>query len=290
MFIIKGMASFTQPPDPWSTTTPAWGVPVPSVSPPEPDPSSVGGLIELLNIQRQLLEDVATGVVLFNSDGTANPTYQARAAKIRAELRRRGVDDPFPWRSLSDWWGRCSREWGTYQERRDALSAFLYPVTDVLEHDGDAHALHDGPVSVAETSAELERRIAGLKDEYARARHLDDYQDVGRRSRAILIDAVNMVWRPSMCSAGEEPPRTDDAKNRFDQIVASRLSGSSYEQLRGWFKSTWALANRTTHSGTAARMSAFASGQATLALTRTLFLMLEEMDSEEVVFPSRRSD
>ncbi len=122
----------------------------------------------------------------------------------------------------------------------------------------------------------VEGRIAGLISEFASAHDLDGWQDVGRRSREILIDAVNLVYDESMCPDGEPVPKRSDAKGRLDQILKTRLAGSSYEQLRGWFRQSWALANTTTHAATAPKTAAFASGQSAVALARALQLLAQE--------------
>lgn len=124
--------------------------------------------------------------------------------------------------------------------------------------------------------AALESRITGLMKEYENADSLDGYQDVARRSREILIDAVNLVYEPSMCPAGEDQPQGANAKRRFELILACKVGGRSNKDLRGWFNATWDLVQSTTHSGSAARAAAFASGQSALTLARMLHVLLRD--------------
>ncbi|WP_139820975.1 hypothetical protein [Krasilnikoviella flava] len=208
-------------------------------------------------------------------DKDADRRYRERAHRIRAALRQRGVNDPFPWSDLSAWWDRCS-ELGTYRERRSLLRESYEPVQAELERMGDSHELLDVALTTEARWAPLESRIAGLVAEYGSARDLDQWQDVGRRSREILKDAVNLVYDESMCPDGTEVPKRGDAKARFDQIISARLAGPSFEQLRAWFNRSWSLANAATHSATAPRTAAFASGQSAVALARTLHLLARE--------------
>jgi hypothetical protein len=215
-------------------------------------------------------------------DKNADRRYRERARNIRAALRQRGLNDPFPWPDLSAWWDRCS-DLGTYRERRTLLRESYEPVQAELENTGDSHELLDVELTTEAKWAPLESRIAGRIYEYGSARDLDQWQDVGRRSREILKDAVNLVYDESMCPEGDVVPKRGDAKARFEQIISARLAGSSFEQLRGWFNRSWTLANAATHSATAPKTAAFASGQSAVVLARTLHLLAHETAPTPVI-------
>ncbi len=243
----------TYNPDPWDT-------PIASVAEPEPDPSTLEGLIALLDLQFKWLVKVSRSEILYKSDGVEE-TYRARSRQIREALKRYGLADPFPWRTAEDFWDKFCGQWGTYWERKQALRAAYEPVESALL------ALQENPnklqsIALAPDAAwaALESRITGLMKEYENADSLDGYQDVARRSREILIDAVNLVYEPSMCPAGEDQPQGANAKRRFELILACKVGGRSNKDLRGWFNATWDLAQSTTHSGSAARAAAFAFG------------------------------
>lgn len=262
-------------PEPWARSPSE----APSAPPtePEPDPSTLEGLIDLLDLQFKWLIKVSRSEILYKSDGVEE-TYRARSRKIREALRRYGVTDPFPWRTAEDFWDKFCVQWSTYRERKQALLNEYEPVERALE------ALQQNPDKLQSIAlapdvawAALESRISGLMREYEAADALDGFQDVARRSREILIDAVNLVYEPSMCPPGEVQPQGANAKRRFELVVASKVGGKSNKDLRGWFKATWDLAQATTHSGSAARAGAFASGQSALTLARMLHIL--ERDS-----------
>jgi hypothetical protein len=54
----------------------------------------------------------------------------------------------------------------------------------------------------------LEACLEGLKDEFDKATARDDWQDVGRRAREIMIDAADLVFEDSMI------PPDESAKGR----------------------------------------------------------------------------
>lgn len=274
------MTSNTPFPDPWATGTPARGTPAVPASEPEPDPSTLDGLIDLLDVQFRWLVKVSRAEILYKNDGVEE-TYRARSRKIRDALKQYDIEDPFPWRSAEDFWARFCVQWDNFRDRKQGLLDKYEPVESALE------ALRDNPhklqaIALAPSAAwaSLEGRITGLMKEYETADALDAFQDVGRRSREILIEAVNLVYEPPMCPDGEEQPQRANAKRRFELILAAKVGGTSNKNLRDWFKATWDLAQSTTHSGSAARAAAFASGQSALTLARMLHILVHDTAPE----------
>jgi hypothetical protein len=120
------------------------------------------------------------------------------------------------------------------------------------------------------TWADIQVRLDGLKAEIDAASSIDDLQDVGRRSREILIDAANLVFEESMIPTEDEPPKAGDAKKRIEYILNSRMSGSSHAELRTLVRESWDLANKVTHSANIGRVDAFAAAQAAIIVVRVL--------------------
>lgn len=271
-----------------------WGLSPDPVPEPEPDPSTISGLTELVERQFDLLIDVSRSEVSFN-DREKDALYRERNRVLRRALTTRGLDSPFSWRTLRDWWNYCQPKWPTYRDRRDGLEALVYPLLDALEVLADAAAeLHDpGERLPAGSWAALNGRIAELKAEFAAARTLDGYQDVARRSREILIDAVNLAYDDSMCPADDEVPKGANAKRRFDQLVQSTFGGSSAKDTRAWFNASWDLAQKTTHAASASEVTAFATGQSALTLARAIQMIglsraREHHQAEDSVPPQNR--
>src|SRR5437773_4863575 len=96
----------------------------------EPEGSKLDDLIFLVERQRDLLAAIATGTSIdVDNDGI----YKRRRRKIRSNLARRSIEDPFPWPDLYQWWGFCAApRFHRYQERRDYLHTVTEPVLTAL--------------------------------------------------------------------------------------------------------------------------------------------------------------
>lgn len=235
----------------------------------EPDASegAIGGLIRLIEQEKAQMVAVATGGPRIDGE---NPGYKKRRRAISSGLRRLNVDDPNPHGDLWQWYGHWSAELLTYASRRQYISALFEPTLSRLRNLLDGYGLDDPHVGDAPIDwPDLEVRLDELKARLAAAQSLDDRQDVGRRAREIIIDAVNLAFDESMVTDGDSP-KAADAVARFDWIVRARFSGSSNEKLRAVCKSTWQLAQRVTHNAGATELEVWLTAQVTVVLVRTL--------------------
>jgi hypothetical protein len=114
----------------------------------------------------------------------------------------------------------------------------------------------------------VDHRLDGLKAEYDAAEILDDLQDVGRRSREILIDAANLVFHDWMVQPGGEVPSPNDAKARIDGFLDQAAAGKAREDLRRVLRASHTLNNTVTHSNHTTRAETFAAAQATVLMVR----------------------
>ena len=228
-----------------------------------PAGASLDELITLVELQQGLLTAVATGGPQMK---TVDWVYKERRQRTRRGLRDLGVADPFPWTGLWEWYG----VWGTfggYAGRRQHIESLAAPVLDELRERRDATGLADWGEGTIER---LERRLDGLRTTFETASTLDDYQDVGRRAREILIDLGQIAFDESMLAEGQPVPGRGDAKARLDIVFERRFAGSANEEMRRFMKAAVALANSVTHSGDTAAVHAFAVAQATLLLIRVV--------------------
>jgi hypothetical protein len=171
---------------------------------PEPDLSTVDALIQEVERQAALLTAVATGGPLIEN---VKWDYQNRRRRLVAALERRGLEYPFPWQDLWQWYGYWTGPGalGTYASRRSAIRELVAPTIAALERQRDGLSVNDPDGGVL-AWADLDGRVAGLAAELSHAADRDDLQDVGRRSREILIDCERLLADRSLVPTGQAPP------------------------------------------------------------------------------------
>jgi hypothetical protein len=84
---------------------------------PEPDVTTIDGLVQELEAQSQLLISVATGGPRIDA---VQGDYQRRRQRVVPALQRRGLEYPFPWPDLWQWYGHWSANLGSYASRQDS--------------------------------------------------------------------------------------------------------------------------------------------------------------------------
>ena len=173
----------------------------------DPDRLTIARLRELVETQVDTVVAVATGSPI----DSQRAGYRNRLTRLRRALRSRGLHDPFRWPDVDHVWAWAKR-WDTYDERRAEIRKLGKPLLDQLENLERSGRVDDWGGSPDEWT-EIEQRLKGLRNEMDHATALDDYQDVGRRSREVLIHAVNLVFAPEMVPDGKEQPKEADAKS-----------------------------------------------------------------------------
>jgi hypothetical protein len=235
----------------------------------EPDGSSIEGVTTLLQRQQETLNAVATNQDVGIKQNEAR--YHARQKRIAAGLKRIGMSNPFPWRSLWEWHGRWTAgDMPRYRDRRGFIAGLVNPVYEELERRASAASVADWSAEAVPTWEALNERLEALKVELDRGASVDDFQDVGRRAREIIIDGVNLIFDDSMVPEGEDVPKTSDAKSRLDMYLAKRLSGPARADIRKLLRIPWDAAQVLTHFDDATRVDAYAIAQATVLVIRTL--------------------
>ncbi len=235
---------------------------------PVPDLSAVDALIDELERQAALLTTVATGGADFRNKHLQRE-YKERRRRLVDALEERGLAYPFPWQDLPQWHGYWTgKNLRTWHERRVAIQERVDPTLDMLEQQRSGLRVSD-PGSGALTWADLDARVDELIAELDGSSSRDDLQDVGRRSREILIDCAQLLADPSLVPAGQAPPKAADAKAWLELFLAARASGSHRDALRRLIRAAWDLAQTVTHGNTD-QVEAFAAAQATVLIVRTL--------------------
>ncbi len=94
--------------------------------------------------------------------------------------------------------------------------------------------------------------------------------DIGLRCRDIAADAMDVVFRPEMVSAGERAPSRQDAEERLRLYLGARAGGKSNEAMRAFLRATLKLAHARAHSARTGRATAVAAAQGLLSFVRAL--------------------
>ncbi len=243
--------------------------------PRRPDLTTVEGLIEAVEKQAALLTTVSTGGERIEN---VNGEYKKRRRDLTSALKPRGLAYPFPCSDLWEWHGHWSSgRFPSYASRRTHIRELVAPTLDALHEQRQGHGLVDPGSLIGQdpTWSAVEARVLGLASELITASTKDDWQDVGRRCREIVIDCGRLLADPALVPAGQEPPKAADAKAWLGLYLARWAAGRSRDELRQLLKAAWDLAQKVTH-GDLGRVETFAVAQATVLIVRTLQQLNEE--------------
>lgn len=233
--------------------------------------ASIGQLMELVERQANVIVATSTGQGRFDD---FDADYQRNDRVLVAQFKRLRLTPPFPWRSLWEWHGFYSQELPTYASRRTHVAALKREALDRLDEQARGLTVHHPAGGSTSTTWEgIDARVRGLIDEYTGARDKDTWQDVGRRSREILIDLGKLIADPKFVPEGQESPRGANARAWFELFLDSQASGHDRAELRALMRKTWDLAQKVTH-GDIDAVDAFAAAQATVLLVRTTELIV----------------
>ena len=222
---------------------------------------------------RGLLQQVANMIVAAGTGRTriqdVGNDYKRLNRKLNANFQRLGLVEPYPWRELWDWYGFYSQELATYRERREHVALLTKAALASLVEAETTRIIHDpSPEAPDPTWERVNARVAGLIARNGAASTLDDWQDVGRRSREILVDLGKLLSQSGLTLGNAKGPKLADAKAWFDLMLAQKAVGSSKAELRAVMRATWDLTQKVTH-GDIDDVDAFASAQATVLVVRT---------------------
>lgn len=223
---------------------------------------------------------VATGTGGGSID-SYNTQYKKQARQLKRELARLGISASlaFPWTDLWLWHGFYGRELQTWAERRVHVREKLSELEDALDAIASGAGSPHDPGSTGETTwALLDGRVRGLVDEIANARERDDWQDVGRRAREILIDGAKLIADPALVPEGVDEPKAGDAKAWLGYFLDRYAAGSVHKELRALLRAAWDLAQKVTH-GDIDRADAFAAAQSVILVVRVVQQLKADGDS-----------
>ena len=105
----------------------------------ESSPDKGDELFQTLDRLRSTLFAVSTGGPKIN---TVNDEYKADYALVTEQLRERGLENPFPYSDLWDWYGKWSSgDLPTYKSRREYIRGLFEPLETALVEPATSHVL-----------------------------------------------------------------------------------------------------------------------------------------------------
>ena len=196
-------------------------------------------LITGISNLRNMMISVATGGSRINE---VNDQYQRTFAIVIAELARRHIDNPIPYGSLWDWYGRWSSgDLPSYQSMRMFVGELINPLI---------HRIRTGRVEEIHPTGwqRVDRSVGEVRDRLAAAKNEEQFQAVGLLCRETFISLAQDVYvrerHPPL--DGTEPSPTD-AKRMLEGYIFVELAGGLNEETRKHARSALDLANALQH-------------------------------------------
>jgi hypothetical protein len=125
----------------------------------DPDPATLRGLRDLVEVQRDTIVSIATG----SSMDSHRAAYTRRRSTLRVTLEARGLDNPFMWPDVDGVWA-WAKQWSTYAERRAAIAERVTPLVDQINDLERTGKVEDWGGTSADW-VDLESRVVGLRQE-----------------------------------------------------------------------------------------------------------------------------
>lgn len=191
--------------------------------------------------------------------------YKQKFNLVNKCLQRINLQNPNPFKSLWDWYGKWSSEFSTYRERRAFIREMYNSLVKTLEENEEPEMIS---ITIDLKDWErIERSIQEIKIRQSDAKKEEQFQVVGLLCRETIITLAQAVF------ILEKHPILDDvkvsktdAKRMLEAYIAVELAGSSNKILRSYARATLDLANVLTHKRTATKKDAALCSTATLSL------------------------
>jgi hypothetical protein len=132
----------------------------------------------------------------------------------------------------------------------------------------------------------VDNQLAQLRERFATARSVEDFQALGLLCRDIFISLAEATFADEHLPKGEEIPGSADAKRRLAMVVDAVAAGVPNRELRVLLKANLDLANKVQHTRAATLDEAAIVAEATVVsvnLMRVLILGAAPIEPSENV-------
>ena len=240
----------------------------------EPDSSGRDGVSDSLTLEldhlRNIMISVATGGRRIDA---VNADYRDRYARLSAQLRARGIQNPIPYADLWDWYGKWSSgDLPTYASRRQYIRGLFRPLETRLREGSPGRGVEvfAGPTGWPR----VDRTIGEARSRLETASAAEQFQAVGLLCREALISLAQTVFDPD-----RHPPIDDravsqtDAKRMLERYLAVEVSGSSNACSRKSARASLDLANEVQHQRSADFRKAALCAEATASVINIIAIL-----------------
>jgi hypothetical protein len=229
-------------------------------------------LIQAIESLRNTMVSVATGGPRI---GEVDNQYQRTFRDVATTLQSRGIENPIPFASLWDWYGRWSSgDLPSYQSRRQFASELFNPLLT---------RIRSGKAQEFEPTgwARVDRNVGELRDKLAAAKVEEHFQTVGLLCREALISLAQAVF------VAEQHPTVDgvkasstDAKRMLEAYFVVELGGGANDEARKHARSALDLAVNLQHKRTATFREAAMCVEATTSVINIIAIVSGRRDPQ----------
>jgi hypothetical protein len=221
---------------------------------------------------RKLVDEQATLMIAVGTGGPAinnvQQEYTERRTEIAAELRRRGLDDPNPYRDLWRWYAYYSSKLPTYRERRMYIGELYDPLRDALERVG-SDEIGTGMDDDARTGWErVDDQMVQLRERFKAAATTEDYQGIGLRCREVFVSLGRA------CYDEDEHGPAENLVDRLYAAIEGAAPGGANKELRKLLKAGIDYANKVQHDSDGTRQNARIAAEVTAASVTVIRTLL----------------
>ena len=238
---------------------------------------SIPQLRDLLQKECDLLINVAVGETTIQD---VEMDYRKQHTETKQLSKEVGFEYNNPHFSLWGFWSYI-KDWGTYSDRRKEVFRIYAEMFEALDD------LEENAVKVGSDLQDLsgwptvDSQTAELKKVVNNASTTLDWQDVGYRSRSILLTLCNTLFIPERHQpADEDPIKGDDFKRKMEEVIKVELGGKDHERLRPLVRATWNFVNEVGHAKSSEERTGRLAAIATVNFVEMSRLMIPTIDEE----------
>lgn len=224
-------------------------------------------LLQKLDRLKAVMISVATGGPRI---GDVQAQFTNDYDELAAELARRQLENPLPYRDLWEWYGRwTSGDMPSWQSRRqfvnDLVGDFVRRVK--ARRSGQAPLEPTGWIRVDRNVTEVRKRLGIAVTE-------EQFQAVGLLCRETLISLAQAVYNPVLHPTLDGVAASGtDAKRMLEAYIAVTFGGSTHEYLRKNARAAYDLAAHLQHRRTASFRDAATCTEATTSIVNMIAIM-----------------